>query len=286
VIVRTADGRDLAVHVHEARGARRATVLALHAMMVDARSLDRPPGAGLASVLADAGLEVWRADLRGHGASGPVPSAGGSWSYDDLVRRDLPALVDAAGARGGPVVVVGHSLGGHVAAAAATEGVPIGALVLLAANVWLPSQEPSRRRRLAKHVAIRGFAVSVRPRGYFPARRLRMGPADESAPYVRDLCRFWFEDRWSSGDGTDWWAGLRRVRARVLAIAGAGDRLYAHPVAMRQFCAGFPSDRASFEVAGRGAHGLDHDPGHVGVACDPRSRPLWNRIADWIVQDR
>lgn len=278
----TADGKALAVQVHEARGVRRATVLALHAMMVDARSLDRPPGAGLASTLADAGLEVWRADLRGHGGSGPAPGEGGSWSYDDLVRSDLPALVAAARDRGGPLVVVGHSLGGHAAAAAATERVPIDGLVLLAANVWLPSHERSRRRRLAKHVAMRAFRASVRPLGYFPARRLRAGPADEAGPYVRDLCRFWFEDRWASGDGADWWAGLRGYRGRVLAVAGRGDRLYAHPVAMREFCGGFSSDRLTFQVAERGDGGLGWDPTHVGLACDARSRPLWERIADWI----
>ncbi len=38
-----------------------------HAMMVDRRTLDRPRGAGLASALAEAGLDVVMMDARGHG---------------------------------------------------------------------------------------------------------------------------------------------------------------------------------------------------------------------------
>jgi len=274
--IRTADGWELAVTVHEAR-APRAVVVLLHAMMVDARSLDRPVGAGLATTLAAAGLEVWRADLRGHGASGPTPSERGRWSYDDLVRGDVPAIVAAARERGLPVAVVGHSLGGHVAAAAAAEGLGVDALVLLAANVWLPSLDPSRRRRLAKELVIRSFEASVRPLGAFPSRRLRAGPADESAAYVRDLCRFWREDRFASADGADWLAGLREVRAPVLAVAGAGDRLFAHPEPFRRFCDAFPPGAVDFRVA------REWDATHVGLACDPRSRPTWDAVARWLL---
>lgn len=282
MIVDTSDGWKLAVTVHPANGPPRAVVLLLHAMMADARSLDRPAGSGLASTLAAAGLEVWRADFRGHGASGPLPRDGGTWTYDDLVRRDVPALVNAARAGGRPVVVVGHSLGGHVSAAAIAEGVPIDHLVLLAANVWMPSLEPSLRRRIRKAATLVAFEAAGRPLGRFPSRRLRNGPADESLPYVQDLAGFWWRDQWSARDGTRWADGLSRFDGRVLGVAGAGDTLLAHPEGMRRFCDLFPAGRVDFWLAARGRFGLGHDPDHAGLGCDPRSRPLWEGIAAWI----
>ncbi len=266
LIVEARDGWPVSVTVHPAHGPARGVVLAVHAMMVDGRSLDRPAGGGLASVLAEAGLEVWRVDLRGHGASGPSPADGGRWTYDDLVRHDLPALVEAASRRGLPVTVLGHSLGGHVAAAAAAEGLAPHALVLLAANVWLKATEPSRRRGLRKAAGMAAFEAAARAAGRFPSRALRVGPADEAEGYVRDLCRFWWTDRWCSRDGTDWWAGLARYPGRVLAIAGAGDALYAPPECVRLFVDRFGPGRVDFWLAARGRFGLDVDPGHMGLA--------------------
>ncbi|MEQ1567711.1 MAG: alpha/beta fold hydrolase [Myxococcota bacterium] len=282
MIVPTSDGWRLGVSVHLASGPRRGVVVALPAMMVDARSLDRPAGHGLASTLARSGFEVWRADFRGHGASPPLAHAGGRWTYDDLVRRDVPALVDAARAAGGPVMVLGHSLGAHVSAAAAAEGVPIDALVLLAANVWMPSLEPSTRRRAQKAAMMEAFGAVAQLRGRFPSRRLGWGPADESLGYVRDLVRFWREDAWRARDGTDWSAGLARFGGRVLAVAGAGDALLAHPESARRFTDPFPSGAVDFWVAGRPR--LGWDPDHAGLACDARSAPLWGEIAAWLTQ--
>lgn len=283
--MRTADGWDLAVTVHPAVGeAPRSVCVLLHAMMVDATSLDRPPGRGLASVLAEAGHEVWRTDLRGHGKSRPRPKEGGRWTYDDLVRGDLPALVSAAGEVGAPVVVVGHSLGAHVATAAAADGVPIDALVLLAGNVWMPSLEPSRRLRWEKAATLAVFEAIARTAGRFPSKRLRYGRADEATDYVRDLCRFWWNDRFAAGDGTDWREGLGRYRGRVLSVAGAADRILARPESVRRFCAAFPPGAVEEWVAGRGTFGLDFDPNHAEVACDPRSGGLWQQIGGWITR--
>ena len=62
--------------------------------------------------LARAGAELIGYDARGHGASGPAPSAT-AYEYDDLV-LDLEAVVDAVG---GPVVLAGNSMGAATAAA-------------------------------------------------------------------------------------------------------------------------------------------------------------------------
>jgi pimeloyl-ACP methyl ester carboxylesterase len=62
--------------------------------------------------LARAGVELVGYDARGHGASSPAPSPTG-YEYANLV-EDLEAVVDAVG---GPVVMVGNSMGAATAAA-------------------------------------------------------------------------------------------------------------------------------------------------------------------------
>ncbi len=281
--VQAADGWGLDVLRLPAGGSRRGIAVLGHAMMVDRRSMDRPPGAGLASLLASRGWEVWLADLRGHGRSGPTPDEGGSWTYDDIIGLDLPALVAAAKAEGGPVWVVGHSLAGHASIAAASAGLyadPPDGHVLLAANAWVPELEPSFRLRRKKGAAIASFALIRHLFGRFPSRRLKVGPADEAGPYVADIVRTW-RTGWRSRDGRhDYLGGMGGVRGPVLNVVGRGDRLYAHPSGASRWTARIPG--ADFWLVGRGERGLPFDPDHMTLVTDERARPLWGHIADWM----
>ncbi len=280
--VQTEDGWTLRAEVHPPSGVRRGVVVALPAMGVDARSLDRPAGAGLATTLARAGWEVWRADFRGHGASGPHPRDGGRWSYDDLVRHDVPTWVRAAYETSDTVVVAGHSLGGHVSSAACAEGLRVDALVLLATNIWLPTLEASSGRRLVKGAAMEAFRAAARVRGYFPSRRLRLGSADEAGGYVADLRRFYRDDRWGPRDGGDWLGGLADARVpAILSVAGAADRWLGHPDGVRAFTDHFTVPVDTW-LASAGRLGLDADLDHMGVGCSPLAQPLWRRIGSWL----
>ena len=72
--VDAADGWSLDVSRIAAKRPIGAALL-LPAMMVDRRTMDRPPGRGLGSTLAAAGWDVYLGDFRGHGRSGPrMPS--------------------------------------------------------------------------------------------------------------------------------------------------------------------------------------------------------------------
>lgn len=285
--VQTVDGWQLAVRRMGHRGERRGAALLLPAMMVDARTMDKPAGAGLASTLADAGFDVHLADFRGHGASVPTAADGAVWSYDDLVFRDVPALVEAVRDRDpGTLWVVGHSLGAHVSLAAAAAGAhtfaPDGH-ILLAGNIWMPSLEGSRRRTLRKAVTMRLFRRVAGAFGRWPSRLVRMGPADEAWPYVQDLTRFWFEDTWGSRDGRyDYLTALPEVQGPVLSVCGAGDRLMAHAEGARAFAERLGPGRADFWFVRRGAYGVDWDPDHMGLVTDPRSGPLHTAIADYM----
>lgn len=282
-----ADGWRLSVRELAARGPVRGAALLLPAMMVDRRTMDRP-GTGLGSTLAAAGFHVFLGDFRGHGASGPSASEGGRWSYDDLVRQDIPALTALVrrSAPGLPLWVVGHSLGGHVSIAAAALGacaVPVDGHVLLATNIWLPRFEPSVLRRVQKHLSMLSFRATTRAVGRFPSSRLRAGPVDESEPYVMDLTRFWFDDAWRGRDGLDYLAAMTRVRGPLLAVVGAADSLLGHAVSARGWAGAFGPGRVDFRVVGR-ASGLEFDPDHMGLVVDPRARPLWSDLAQWMAQ--
>lgn len=275
------DGWSLGVE-RRGEGGPRGVLLLLHAMMVDRRSMDRPAGAGLASHLAAAGWEVWLADLRGRGASGP-PAAQAGWGYDALVERDLPALLRAARGAAGrrPVVVVGHSLGGHVALAAVAGGAPApDALVLVAANAWLADDEPRGLARAAKALTLRAFAVASRPLGRFPARALRAGPVDEPAEYVQDFLRFWREARWGTADGRVDWRHCR-VELPVLAVLGTGDALLARPDAAAAFVLA-AAPRAEVWLVGEGRYGVAGRPGHMALVTSAACAPWWDRLVAWL----
>src|SRR5262249_51974407 len=148
VTLTTSSGQSLTVSLREPRGASRGTVILLHSMMASRTMFDAPRGQGLAHALVERGLRTLSLDFRGHG---------GRWGYDDLVREDLPALARAARDRwpGERLSVVGHSLGGHVAAASVATGVAdVDAIVVLATNVWLPQFEGNPVTRAKKQAIV------------------------------------------------------------------------------------------------------------------------------------
>lgn len=284
--VATSDGWPLSVEVRAPAGAPIGVAVCLHAMMCDRRTLDRPRGAGLASALVRAGVEALLVDLRGHGRSarGARP-----WSYDDLVYRDIPAVLAAAAERhpGRPVALLGHSLGAHAGLAALIAGARAGAssppspaaVVSLAGNLWLPQTEPDPARRAVKRAVMTTWGAVSRVVGRFPSRALRVGTDDEALPYVRQLVGFTTSGRWRSTSGEDWLTGMRAVSAPVLSVTSVDDRWMCHPRSAAAWLAGAPS--VQHRVVGERAgdpRGVDH----MGLATDRRMAPVHAEIAEWV----
>jgi pimeloyl-ACP methyl ester carboxylesterase len=222
----------------------RATLVLAHAMFARKSSFGRRDRPGLSSVLTARGFRTVAFDFRGHGDS-VAPEDARGWGYDDLVREDVPAIVEYARARGEdkPVIVVGHSLGGHVALAALGTGrTSVDAVVALGVSVWLRELERSHVRWGAKRVVARAMLAISSRAGGLPARKLRIGSDDASERYVRDLLSTVTTGSWASADGADdYLAALARVRVPVAAVLGERDRLNCHPSAGEAFvrrCAG------------------------------------------------
>jgi predicted alpha/beta hydrolase len=253
-------------------------------MMTDRRIWDRPRGRGFASVLASEGWEVFNADYRGHGASGPAARAGGAWTYDDLVHYDTPALVRAVQAEmdGLPVVVMGTSLGGHVSMASVGLGLcQPDALVLLSTSPWTRDTTRRRRVRLLRRFGLEVFLRLTQVVGYTPVGSLRVGTVDEALPYVEDLHRHWREG-WGSRDGVDWQRALAEVMCPVLAVYGRADWvLWPLPTARRWLAHTGSMGLEVWEI-GQGDQGLTYTPGHMQLVIDRRSRPAWLAISRWM----
>jgi alpha-beta hydrolase superfamily lysophospholipase len=112
----TDDGLALRLREWPLTGAR-GTVLLVHGLGEHAGRYDR-----VAARLNRAGWRVVGYDHRGHGTSG---GARGALARDDDLLRDLARVVDAVRAEqaGAPLLLLGHSMGGAVAARFVADGV-------------------------------------------------------------------------------------------------------------------------------------------------------------------
>lgn len=112
--LRTADGLELASYRWPAgEGAPRATVALVHGLAEHAGRY-----AALAARLNAAGIDVLAVDLRGHGQS---PGKRAWVERFDNYLDDADALVDEAARGDAPLFLMGHSMGGAVAALYAIE---------------------------------------------------------------------------------------------------------------------------------------------------------------------
>jgi predicted alpha/beta hydrolase len=282
--VRTTDGWSLRVDVHEQGESAIGVALLGHALMARRTEFDRPVGAGLASFLIDRGWHVVAFDFRGHGDSGPAPREGGTFGYDALVTRDLPAVCEFARSevgRGLPVVVVGHSLGGHAALAAqGTRAMQVDAIATLASTMWMWQLDLSHRRWWAKRATVETMLVVARRVGYFPARALRLGSDDEPRALIEDITRVVRSGTWTSADGgVDYLSSLSQVRVPVMQILSENDRFECDPESGARF-----AERCPNSTIVRIARGDDETgaPTHMGLVTSGRVRGVWSQVEAWM----
>lgn len=290
--IRTHDGRGLGARLHEPRGRRvLGTAIFAHAMFQNKSAFERPRGQGLARLFYEAGWRTLTFDFRGHGESTCDGAARAAderpWGYDDLVRVDLPAVVDAARSRWSRsrLVLVGHALGAHAALAAQGCGlIAADALVLAAPDVWMRRLEPSRRVWLLKAATLLAMAALARRHTSLPSRALLLGTDDEPARFVDDLARFALRGRWTSGDGLlDYDAGLARIDAPTFAITSDGARLHGRAEPAARMLA--PLRRCTHHRVTGDDHG-GPAPGHVELMTSVTHRVAWRRALGWLAETR
>ncbi|MFT3706314.1 MAG: alpha/beta fold hydrolase [Archangium sp.] len=124
VDVTTPDGWTVTAWHRPAVGARRSNVpvVLCHGLANNHAFMEFRGEQNLAKFVSTLGFDCYSLDLRGAGDTRAPNEGPWNATFDDHVKFDLPALVDAISARSGShqVVWIGHSLGGVVALAAAS----------------------------------------------------------------------------------------------------------------------------------------------------------------------
>ncbi|MCA9521959.1 MAG: alpha/beta hydrolase [Myxococcales bacterium] len=136
--VPTEDGWTLGLHVYGDPRSGRPPVALFHGALSNSRQFDIG-GFGLANFLVRHGFVAFAADFRGRGYSLEPPGSAG-WDVDDLINRDVPAVLRAISRATGyeRVDAVGHSLGGmSLLGYMGVNGENLGKLVSLGGTVTL-----------------------------------------------------------------------------------------------------------------------------------------------------
>jgi len=286
VSTRTSDGWFLHGDLATEGSGKRPVAILLHAMMASRKTMDRPAGAGLGSVLAARNYGVVSFDLRGHGQSGPSARDGARYNYDDYVLHDIPAIVTFVREMlpHRPIVIVGHSLGAHAAMAASgvfPDKSPDG-IVSIAGNMWLPSCEREVVRRAKKTATMAAFLGIAEAWGYFDPRPLRIGTDAVALPYIRQFWTMWTTDHYGTMDGAiDYRAALGRLAIPLFSASSEGDTLLAHPASVELFLEPIAEKLKTIRVfTSRDFAGPA--PDHMGLVTNARSIIVWEKIADWM----
>ncbi len=201
-------------------GASRGAFLCLPAMGVRTGFY-----APLATALSAQGFDVMVLDHRATGALPPEHAP--DFGYRELVHEDLPAGLDRLRQRfpDRPTYLLGHSLGGHVAALhLGFDPRAFDATVLVACGA-IDHRGYPLPRRLFVLAGTQLAAAIARGLGYFPGHRLGFG-GRQPTTLIRDWARHCRTGRHRlAGSPLDYDALMARAEARVLALSIAGDSL-------------------------------------------------------------
>jgi len=274
-------------------------------------------GSNLARFLSDRGFDVWMPELRGDRSS-RAPDARvwrrGEWNVDEMVRYDVPVLLDHIKRASGRDQVwwVGHSLGGILGylALQGSRSDDIAGLVAIGS--------PGSYEHPSRLVVRSTKAAALLPkRGQLPARDLarlsvpliRVAPdsnllhailnydniePDDMVGFVgvgmeniaiglvRQYTRWMKQGILTSVDGTnDYTAGLQRITVPTLLLAGRVDHVVP-PWTVRAAFDRISSADKSFVILGRG-WGTRHDYGHGDLVVGSRAGiEVFPLISEWM----
>ncbi len=195
----------------------RATVLVLPALGVPATYYGT-----FASALSDRGYAVGAIDHRGNGTSSVRVRRGVDFGYATLVEDARIAIRTVTP----PVFVLGHSLGGHLAALAAAEGEPFAGMVLVASGTPFHERFAAREALLVRLGAVLIPALATLF-GYYPGKWFGFGGA-EARSVMRDWAAVARGGRFVL-DGEDRDPALASVALPLLAISLDHDWMAPRP---------------------------------------------------------
>jgi len=250
----TSDGWRVALGRRRPKGlARPIPVLLVHGIAANRMCLDFGIERwSLAAHLARSGFDCFAVDLRGHGAARRRRGAPRSWTFDDYLRKDIPAALDAIRDATGEtrVLWVGHSQGALLGLAAC-EAYPdrVAGLVALGVPVFWDASVRLKQllrfgflltgrfnRFLARSVApFSGYwhlpvsDVAINGRNVTPRvfRRVLANVVENiSGGVLAQFARWIASDTFAAHDGAfDYRASMAHCRQPALFVAAEADRI-------------------------------------------------------------
>lgn len=232
-----------------------------------------------AESLAARGVLAISFDYRGVGGSAPESLVGYEVDYLDWARIDLATVIAAVAQPGLPLLMVGHSYGGHALGLLPSQ-CRVDGLYTFGTGAgwhgWMPTLEQMRVR------AMWGFIGPMLTawKGYLPFKQLGMGEDLPLGVYRqwRRWCqypRYFFDDPLTQPQ----LQGFARVTTPIVA-ANSTDDAWAMPRSRDAFMAGYtraPIERRDLKPADFGLRSI----GHMGY-FRAESKQIWEHVHAWI----
>lgn len=316
----TADGWALALHhyppcaLHPCAPLEppRPPVILCHGLAMNRYTFDLAPGRSLARALSDAGLDVWIAELRGHGESVWTGEAEPpTWGLREYIEVDVPVIIDRVRALTGAETVswVGHSMGGvvlfgHLARqpdAPVSAGVAMGSpgdlrgrtgltglylrgiFLALIRDRW-PVQDGTRLvSRLTGRPPLSEMGWEIENIDPLVVRQmLAVGFSPVTAEELRDFRRMVEEGVLGDArDGRRWSDTYEAIQTPLLFVTGAQDKL-GSPEALRAVSSRVGSPDVSTVILAR-AGGFSNDYGHMDMMIGDHSEAeVYPVVSDWL----
>ncbi|OFA02912.1 alpha/beta fold hydrolase [Duganella sp. HH101] len=269
-----ADGYPVVATLYPAAGAAKAQLIVASATGVPQGYYRR-----FAEFAAARGYRVLTLDYRGIGLSSPATLKGFDVDFLDWGRLDLAAAVDYMADTALPLLMIGHSYGGHALGLLPNQH-KIAACYLFGTSAgwhgWMPPLERVKVW-ITWHIA---GPLLTRWHGYLAWSKLGMGedlPLSIYRQWKRwcGFPRYFFDDP-RMGDIR---SSYDRVRMPVMAV-NALDDLWAPPASRDAFMAGYRN--ASVTTA-------DIDPARAGIGAighmgyfRASAQPLWEDALGWL----
>ncbi len=239
-----------------------------------------------AQFLTQHGFDVLTYDYRGIGRSRPLRLRGTGYRWRDWGERDFDAALQwvARHRRRGPLIVVGHSVGGFLPGLAEHAPIIDRMLTVGAQYAWWGDYMPRRRAALffKWHVAMPSITALY---GYFPGRRL--GWLEDLPKGVANEWSFRgprFEHSHPAAEREDVLRRMAAVRAPILAIVVSDDELGTMPAVRRtlNYYTGAQSAVVQLHPVDLGREKI----GHFGLFHDSCKESFWLDTLSWLREGR